>query len=147
MGRMASPAVFSPSFIMGEFLESPHNPAHPSPQGYRYRAVCQQNILTFYNITLKRSSRTGQCWRLLIPNHWHSRASPAGGMPKVKRLLKIHIWLLGVSLGSIHHQVSTGSTIYNQPVQCWQSFYLMRFGFGCQCQVFWVSKTPWPLPH
>lgn len=50
---MASPAVFFSSFITSEVLESPRSPAHPSPQGYQYRVICQQNNVTFYNITLK----------------------------------------------------------------------------------------------
>lgn len=44
---------FLSSFIISEVLESPHNPAHPSPQGYQYRVIRQQNNVTFYNITLK----------------------------------------------------------------------------------------------
>lgn len=44
------------SFIISAFLESPHNPAHPSPQEYGYQPIRQQNIVTFYNITVKYMS-------------------------------------------------------------------------------------------
>lgn len=108
------PQQFFSSFIISVFLESPHNPAPPSPQGYQYWVIRQQNIVTFYNITLKYKSpqqdSAGGYW------FWTTDAAdsipPAGEMPKVKCLLKIHIWLPGVSLSSINHQVLTGSTIY-----------------------------------
>lgn len=83
------------SFIISAFLESPHNPAHPSPQGYRYQVIRQQNIVTFYNITLKYKSSqqdsAGGYW--FWTTDTADSISSAGEMPKVKCLLKIHIWL------------------------------------------------------
>lgn len=108
------PQQFFSSFIIGAFSESPHNPVHPSPQGYQYWVICQQNIVTFYNITLKYESPHRTVLEVIDfePLTQQTASPPAGEMPKVKCLLKIHIWLPGVSLSTVNHHVLTGGTIY-----------------------------------